>query len=771
MRCIRCKVGEGGTRLCSDCRRELNGRDIDVQEVRGLFEQALGRLLQADHAGAIPVLEELVRRDERNLGAYENLILAQGRCARFEQATATLSAMHHVHPIRVLAHGQEPGAAGSPTLVEEPPEEESAIDLVSLGLFYRQFHHLDLAAKVLKRVLKANHENAEAHLVYGSICREKGKPRLAIKYLRQAQARGGESAAVLYELGLCYEMLRQVKKAHEMVSKAIALEPDNPHMHFTLGMLYEKLRKSKLARREYRVASSLNPAFAPALIDISFRLGIAALEEGNIGRALQEFQAGVRENPDLFAPTVMSEIDHMVIHLVRGEQFQGLLQELPALRRGSRVMLRALEEIFGVASRLAFYVGLSLYWDGYYDGQACSDGDRCECTCSDARQGDPPQAGAYEPAEPEATWLEGLGPCGRMVRGATSHLSRSRGRRAPFKPFVEVDDEARRVNEDETTEATDEIVQGEPTLGMPPVPFEFIFEEWLNVQVRLSSKRVADRPLVSPDTYQRLINILGACLRRAQPIVQRLCGATRGEADEQLSGPEDTELATALWACIIEGYLLRVALERCRSYPRELLARLAVAERHRQQRFFGRSIRALEAALPLLPESASLRNFVWNLCIREGRFAEAARRCQEVLTFTPHYLFQAAAYNDLAYCMVESGENLNLALLYSEKARELVPRLFDAHVADTTAWMHYRQGNFEEALRLIDEVIRAGRSLSSPLVATSVHYYHYGQILRALGRNEEAEEALGMALEMEVDADSDWGVARRLQVDSGRDES
>ena len=100
--------------------------------------------------------------------------------------------------------------------------------------------------------------------------------------------------------------------------------------------------------------------------------------------------------------------------------------------------------------RLSFFVGLSLYWDGYYESQGGAEGERVECTCSDARHADGSQAGPYEPTEPEATWLEGTGPSGRVVWGATSALSRSRRRRAPFALRVEGDQgEEPRRGEDE----------------------------------------------------------------------------------------------------------------------------------------------------------------------------------------------------------------------------------------------------------------------------------------------------------------------------------
>lgn len=775
MRCVRCKASEGGVRLCLDCRRELRDIQRDPAEVARLFEEGSGMVRIGDFAAAVRVFQKLLRRDEKNLGAYENLILAYGFVGRFDRAVTALAAMHRVTPpaappvVQPLpAEKKMSTRRRTKTAVpteEAVPSREVApmreVDLVSLGLFFRQLHQLELAEAVLKKALEEQPTLPEAQLVLGSVYRAKGRLRHALRHLKSAQG-CGECAAVDYEMGMCHEGLGQLKRAHALVSRAVTLEPDNPHMHLTLGMLYEKLGRQRLARREYRVASSLNSAFAPALVDISFRLGVEAIEEGNLDRALQEFQAGVGENSALFAPGILAEIDHLLVQIIRGEQFRNFIEEYPALTRLPSSLLRGVEEGFATAARLGFYLGLTYYWDGYYDGSGSEASDSGEVygpvEASEAWQ--------YEPVEPEATWLEGPGPSGRIIRGATpSPWRRRRG-------GLESDSNEAAVDEsglvDETAAVRAEISRPETFLGFPPVPFEFIFEEWLNVHATLASPRIAERPLVSPDAYQRLLALLGACVRQVQYLLNR-AEILSGASDEDTESFDGADLATSLWATIIESFLLRTALERCRGYSREFLVRFGVAERYRLRRFFARAIRELETALPLMPENASVHNFLWNLYIRESRFPEARDHCEAVLRFTPHYLFQAAAYNDLAYCMVEVGHDLNRALLYTEKARELAPRLFDAHVADTVAWLSWRQGKYDEALTLIEKVIEAGRAKDNPLAPTSIHFYHYGHILQSLGREREAQEAYATAMEMESDAESDWGVTRRLREEIGEE--
>lgn len=750
MRCARCKTAGVDGALCVACRHELEASQIDAERIARLFADACAHMASEQPSKAVRSLQMLLRRDAGHVMAYEALILAYGQMAKLERALDALNALHHVDPSFVAAPATRRasparGRRATSVRATERLMAETPCTLVDLALFYRQMHQLDLAERVLLQVLAKSKDCADAHLVLGSVLRARGKPRLALTALKKAVSRGEvEHAAVAYETGLCQEMLGQAKKAIQSVSSAIALEPDNPHMHLTLGMLYEKQGRPRLARRAYRVAASLHGAFAPALVDISFRLGLNALDEGNLERAVAEFSAGLSENEALFAPAVLQEIDHLVSHLVEAEQFRTWLEGAPAVQGLPMKALSDLEDAFGLAARLGFFVGLHAFWEGTVEDEETG----VEAAIDDAP--------GVEMAEPEATWLEGFSPGGRYLRGATPPPSRvrvarkARGRRQPA---------------DEEAEAKARLSRPETALGFPPVPFEFVFEEWLNVQSRLASPRIAERPLVPPDIYHRLIEVLGHAVGRARIVLER--EGVIGE-DEEPDAGENVDLGLALWATIVEAYLLREALERCRRYPPKFLLQLAVAERYRQRRLFPRAIRAFEAAIPLLPENVSIRNFAWNLCIREGRYAEAIEHCHAVLRFTPHYLFQAAAYNDLAHCLVERDENPKLALLYTEKARELAPHLFDAHVADTKAWLSCKEGRYDEALQLIEQVIAAGCSDEHALLPTSMHFYHYGHILQGLGQQSEAQEAFATAREMEVDADSDWGITRRLRKERRR---
>ncbi|NDD28011.1 MAG: hypothetical protein EB084_07070 [Proteobacteria bacterium] len=742
MRCVRCRAGVTGVRTCPECRDELAEAGHDLSEIERLYDDAVASLASGEPQRSLRLLQKLGRQDKLHAGAREALVVTHGLLGRHDRALAALESFHGgwarlepdaATPLRSRPRGTSRAAL---TSTGRRNVASTAVRAADLALFYRQKGLLALSEGVLRDAMASGDDLAEHHLILASVLRAQGQMKQALLELKKARTRGegGEHAAVAYELGLCHEAMGELKKAAQQVASAVALEPDNPHMHLTLGMLYEKQGRPRLARKAYRVAASLDSAFAPAFVDVSFRLALAALEEGNLERSLQEFTTGLSESASLFSPAVVGEVEHLVSHLVAGEQVRAYAEASEPMRRLSRKALADVEDAFGLAARLGAFVGLSCFWDASDDGEP----------------GDAVKPFAPMGVEPDATWLEGVGPGGCLLRGV------SVGPQAYRRPAKR----GRRRVVDERAEATAMLARPAASLGFPAVSFEYVFEEWLGMQARMASRRIVDRPLAEPEVYQRLVSVLGAALQRVRGALEREgLLSDDAEADSE----ESVEAGVALWAAIVGGYLLRGALERCRRYPPEFVLHLVVAERYRQRRLFGRALQELEAAVAVVPESASVHNLIWNLCIREGRYAEAIEHCHAVLRFTPHAIYQAAAYNDLAYCMVERGENPKLALLYTEKARELAPQLFDAHVADTVGWLHFKQGDLEEALRLIEQVIEAGCSDESALLATSLHFYHYGHVLQALGREEDASEAFAVARELETDADSDWGITRRLR--------
>jgi len=98
---------------------------------------------------------------------------------------------------------------------------------------------------------------------------------------------------------------------------------------------------------------------------------------------------------------------------------------------------------------------------------------------------------------------------------------------------------------------------------------------------------------------------------------------------------------------------------------------------------------------------------------------------------------QPVASNNLAYLMVESGGDINVALSLAQNARRSLPE--SSNTADTLAWVYYRAGTFASARDLLEEAAK-----KSPDDA-SVHY-HLGMTYLKLNDKSDAKVQLAKAV-------------------------
>jgi tetratricopeptide (TPR) repeat protein len=62
------------------------------------------------------------------------------------------------------------------------------------------------------------------------------------------------------------------------------------------------------------------------------------------------------------------------------------------------------------------------------------------------------------------------------------------------------------------------------------------------------------------------------------------------------------------------------------------------------------------------------------------------------------------ASNNLAYLMVENGQNVDVALSLAQGARRAMPN--SPETADTLAWIYYYKGNYIAARDLLEDILK-----------------------------------------------------------------
>ena len=110
-----------------------------------------------------------------------------------------------------------------------------------------------------------------------------------------------------------------------------------------------------------------------------------------------------------------------------------------------------------------------------------------------------------------------------------------------------------------------------------------------------------------------------------------------------------------------------------------------------------------------------------------GNKVQAESYYRKSLEYQPH---QPLAANNLAYLMLENGENTDVALSLAEIARQALPD--SPSTADTLAWAYYYKGTYVFARDLLEEAVKA-----QPGDATM--QYHLGMVYSKLKDKANAE--------------------------------
>jgi tetratricopeptide (TPR) repeat protein len=114
--------------------------------------------------------------------------------------------------------------------------------------------------------------------------------------------------------------------------------------------------------------------------------------------------------------------------------------------------------------------------------------------------------------------------------------------------------------------------------------------------------------------------------------------------------------------------------------------------------------------------------------------AKAADFYKKALQTDPN---NAAASNNLAYLMVETGQNLDVALSLAQTARRALPD--SPQTADTLAWVYYYKGNYGSARDLLEDALK-----TSPDDASM--QFHLGMTYGKMNDKADAQQHLKKAV-------------------------
>lgn len=155
--------------------------------------------------------------------------------------------------------------------------------------------------------------------------------------------------------------------------------------------------------------------------------------------------------------------------------------------------------------------------------------------------------------------------------------------------------------------------------------------------------------------------------------------------------------------------------------------------------------------LKIHPNDASAYAIVGTLQQGVGAKDKAMDAYKKSLQIEPE---QPVAANNLAYLMVEEGQNTDVALTYAQSARRSLPN--SPSTADTLAWVYYSKGTYASARDLLEEAVKTAPDDASI-------QYHLGMTYTKLSDQINATLHLKKAVSLAPDSDAGKDAQKALQ--------
>jgi Flp pilus assembly protein TadD len=159
-----------------------------------------------------------------------------------------------------------------------------------------------------------------------------------------------------------------------------------------------------------------------------------------------------------------------------------------------------------------------------------------------------------------------------------------------------------------------------------------------------------------------------------------------------------------------------------------------MGETYRRKGDDNNAIAALQKARTALPESEMVLNNLALVLDHGGRRNEARAVYEALVRMDPN---NAVALNNLAYLMVETGLDSDVALSYAQRAKQLLPNM--SEVSDTLGWIYLKKAQYDYAVNAFLELV-----VKEP--GHSTYHYHLAMAYKQKGDKGKAIEQLHDAL-------------------------
>jgi tetratricopeptide (TPR) repeat protein len=190
----------------------------------------------------------------------------------------------------------------------------------------------------------------------------------------------------------------------------------------------------------------------------------------------------------------------------------------------------------------------------------------------------------------------------------------------------------------------------------------------------------------------------------------------------------DMAVAARNWDVAIKAY---DELARIRGNSGALEGR--IAEVYEAKGDLESALKRVRAGRELEPKSANLIAYTGYLLEKSGRRDEAVKEYRECLKADPN---RTDVANNLAFQLAEAGGNNAEALRLAEDCVRRQPR--NTTYQDTLGWVYYKSGDFNRAVALLEQVVRAQPNLAGSRYRLAMAFVEKNDKKRARTEFEKA---------------------------------
>jgi tetratricopeptide (TPR) repeat protein len=170
---------------------------------------------------------------------------------------------------------------------------------------------------------------------------------------------------------------------------------------------------------------------------------------------------------------------------------------------------------------------------------------------------------------------------------------------------------------------------------------------------------------------------------------------------------------------------------------------LRIGETLRRKGDMNGSVAALDQAKAILPDNSTVLSTLALSLDGAGRHQDAIQAYEQAIKVDPR---NAVAMNNLAFRLAETGGDLNEALGYAQRAKQMLPNVNE--VGDTLGWIYLKKNLSDDALQIFQDLV--AKAPHNPTFR-----YHLGMALAQKGDRPRALRELQQALQSKPQKDEE----------------